>query len=227
MPRGNVSGCQSCRGQCCRAYTVPLTGRDAFVIATGLQLALPEFAHLLPEPEPSATGVKLAPGGHPLSLVLRRATDEPAPHRCVFLVTLDAGYERCGIHATRPYVCRTYPARFRHGSVAIRDDALCPPDAWNVSGLDLPAWRLTMLRQELEWTVYAYVVAAWNEALGASVEPADYFAWLLGVYARLEAMQLALAPGELDETVRRWLDVSGDSPVPAYMARVEAAVRSG
>ncbi len=123
MPRGNVSGCQGCRGQCCRMYTVPLTGHDAFVIARELQLSLEQFAHLLPEPEPTATGVRLAPDAHPASLSLRRATDEAAPHRCVFLVTLDAGFERCGIHPQRPYVCRTYPARFRHGSVAIRDDA--------------------------------------------------------------------------------------------------------
>jgi Fe-S-cluster containining protein len=208
-------------------YTVPITGHDAFVIATSLQLRLDEFAQLLPEPEPTATGVQLAPDGHPASLSLRRAIDEPAPHRCVFLATLDAGYERCGIHASRPYVCRTYPARFRHGSVAIRDDALCPADAWNISGLDLPEWRLTMLRQELEWTVYAYVVAVWNAALDAPAEAADFFAWLLTVYARLDAMRAALEPGAFDDTVRRWLDVSGDSPVPAFMARVEAAVGSG
>ena len=121
----------------------------------------------------------------------------------------------------------TTPARFRHCSVAIRDDALCPPDAWNISGLDLPAWRLTMLRQELEWTVYAYVVSRWNEAVGEPVEAAVYFAWLLEVYARLEEMRASLAPGMFDDTVRRWLDVSGSSPVPAFMARVEAAVGSG
>ena len=227
MPRGDVSGCQSCRGQCCRMYTVPLTGHDAFVIASELQLSLEQFAHLLPEPEPTATGVRLGADAHPASLSLLRATDEPAPHRCVFLVTLDAGFERCGIHPQRPYVCRTYPARFRHGSVAIRDDVLCPPDAWNISGLDLPAWRLTMLRQELEWTVYAYVVSRWNDAVGEPVEPAAYFAWLLDVYARLEAMRAELAAGVFDDTVRRWLDVSGSSPAPAFMERVEAVMSVG
>ena len=208
-------------------YTVPLTGHDAFVIARELRLSLEQFAHLLPEPEPTATGVRLAPDAHPASLSLRRATDEPAPHRCVFLVTLDAGFERCGIHPQRPYVCRTYPARFRHGSVAIRDDALCPPDAWNISGLDLPAWRLTMLRQELEWTVYAYVVSRWNEAVGragrARPPTSPGCSRSTRGWRRCEPR---LRRATFDDTVRRWLDVSGSSPVPAFMAHVEAAVGS-
>ena len=226
MPQGGVSGCQGCRGQCCRMYTVPLTGHDAYVIATELQLSLEQFARLLPEDPPTGTGVLLAPEAQPASLSLIRATDEPAPHRCVFLVTLDAGFERCGIHPQRPSVCRTYPARFRHGSVAIRDDVLCPADAWNVSGLDLPAWRLTMLRQELEWTVYAYVVSRWNATVAEPVADAAYFAWLMDVYGRLEAMRAELAPGVFDDTVRRWLDVSGSSPAPAFMGRVEDVLRA-
>ena len=77
VPRGNVSGCQSCRGQCCRMYTVPLTGHDAFVIATELQLSLEQFAHLLPEPEPTATGVRLAPDAQP-GVALAAARDRRA-----------------------------------------------------------------------------------------------------------------------------------------------------
>jgi len=196
------------------ANRIPLArglGSSAAAAVTGVQIAR----------------VLLGPDVQPASLSLIRATDEPAPHRCVFLVTLDDGFERCGIHPQRPYVCRTYPARFRHGSVAIRDDVLCPPDAWNISGLDLPAWRLTMLRQELEWTVYAYVVSRWNATVTEPVADAAYFAWLLDVYGRLEAMRAELEPDVWDETVRRWLDVSGSSPAPAFMERVVAVMSAG
>ena len=48
----------------------------------------------------------------------------------------------------------------------------------------------------------------------------------MDVYERLEAMRAELAPGLFDDTVRRWLDVSGGSPAPAFMGRVEDVLRA-
>ena len=120
--------------------------------------------------------------------------------------TLADGQGRCGIYPHRPLVCRTYPARLHHGSVDVRDDAMCPPGAWNISGMDLPAWRMSLLRMELEWALYARVVERWNAFVASGPAAAAYAlpvycGYLMNVYARLEAARGE--PAEAEALLRR------------------------
>ena len=228
MPAGDVSGCQSCRGQCCRMYTVPLTGHDAFVIASELRLSLEQFAHLLPEPEPTATGVRLG---------ARRASG----------VALVAARDRRARAAPLrlPRHARRRLRTLRHPSAApVRlphlSRALPPRQRRDPRRRAVPARRLEHQRPRPSR------VAADDAAPGARVDRVRLRRLALERGGRASRSsrpptspgcststrgwrrcEPQLAPGVFDDTVRRWLDVSGDSPVPAFMARVEAAVGSG
>ena len=205
MSGGGVSGCQSCRGACCRAYVVPLCGHDAIRITREQQLPLQSFARLIPEQEHGRAIVRLDRDAVAYTLVLNRRREAGARSACVFLLEL-AGYARCGIYDQRPFVCRTYPAELHNGAVRIRDDVMCPDEAWNVAGLDLPVWREELLRMELEWAIYERVVARFNSttssAAPAAVPPAAFYAWLLEAYARLEPLRTRLGIAGLTAAAR-------------------------
>jgi Fe-S-cluster containining protein len=211
VPRGGVAGCQGCGGRCCHQYVVPVCGYDAYRIAMAELLAIEQFAVALPEEDRTPVGFRLAPGAPTHTLALDRHPEGA----CTFLVTLADGQGRCGIYAHRPLVCQTYPARLHHGAVDVRDDAMCPPGAWNISGMDLPAWRLSLLRMELEWALYARVVERWNAfaAAGSFSLPA-YCGYVMNVYARLEPVRGEFA--DLDAVLRGMGAPAGDGEAPAW-----------
>ncbi len=205
----NFSGCESCNGRCCHHYLVPVTGYDAWFIASELHLSMEQFLILSLEQERAPTGFQLDRTGatYILTLNTQQSTQDQKP--CIFLLTLPYEYSRCSIYSHRPLVCQTFPAMLHHGSVDIREDVVCPKGAWNLATMNLPAWRLNLLRMEMETAIYRLVVRQWNEcveeaSLDISYSPLQYFAYLMNAYSRLETLRHSKSKDEMAVILRTW-----------------------
>jgi Fe-S-cluster containining protein len=203
---------------------VPITGYDAHLIASQQLLKIEQFAVVVPEQQRSPLGFLLDAGAETFVLALDknpRAHGQRKP--CVFLLTLPGGGGRCGIYGIRPLVCQTYPAMLHHGSVAVRDDVICEKGSWNIAAMELPDWRLSLLRGEMENAIYRIVVAHWNQMV--SEKPVsdhgcpDYFVYLMEVYRRIDDVRQAHA-NVMPQIVRQW----GSQAHPA--AGGSAAIRA-
>lgn len=204
-----ASPCEACDARCCRLYVVPLTGEDAWRLAQRAGVPLHRLVACAPQPEPTAAGFLLAPGGPCHELVLAAQACHPrAP--CAFL----GGGGRCEAYAFRPRACRRFPAVRVADGVGARDGIVCPPGAWRPGSMRALSWRVALAREERDAALYAEVVADWNARLLARGEPAGphaYLDHLAATYAFLVRWRAALRPAE--------------RAGPALVARARAALR--
>jgi Fe-S-cluster containining protein len=183
--------CASCHVRCCFAYVVPVTGFDAWRIATELQIGLDQFLVAIPANEQQPTAFRLDLSGRFHAIALDKQEDDgehDGDRACIFWYPLLEGYGRCGVYAVRPNVCRTYPAYLRDGAVHLRQDVVCPPRSWSLASLNLPAWRRNLLLGQLHDEAYASVVGAWNDHVGetgTSYGLAAYYGYLTATYREL------------------------------------------
>src|ERR1700674_3020357 len=189
--------CETCIGDCCRQYFVSLTGHDVWSIATGLQLSPEQFVNVAQEHEATGVGFKLDATKTTFSMVLGKYPGPDGRQQCTFLMNLGDGSGRCGIYALRPAACRVFPAQLRDGGVVFRDEIVCPKGSWDVAALDLPAWRTSLLRSQMEWAIYGSVVRHWNQQAvstprGEMRTPKEYYAYLLDRYERLAELERGL-----------------------------------
>jgi Fe-S-cluster containining protein len=161
---GNVAGCASCKGRCCREYRVTVTVADVRGLAAGTALRPKDFVQLR-ELEENKQGFRLQPGGRPHELMLVRRTPTGA---CVFLMELAPDVARCGIYSHRPQVCRNFPTTLAGAAVAVRGDTKCGPNAWNLATMDLTTYRHDLVRARADWAEHQRFIAAWNAAVEAT-----------------------------------------------------------
>jgi Fe-S-cluster containining protein len=174
---GNLAGCATCKGRCCREYRVHVTAADIRTLAAGTTLHPSDFVRL--HELDNDKGFHLRPHGPAMELLLVRNRWTGA---CVFLLEIAPDRARCGVYAHRPSVCRAYPMTFRGGAVDVRQDAKCGPDTWNLSAMDLPKYRCDLNRSLADWTDHWKTVAEWNTAIDAAGQersPNDLFDFLL------------------------------------------------
>ncbi len=219
MPGGRFAGCANCNGRCCYDYLVPITGYDAYVIASRSLLSMEQFVVVLPEETATPLGFVLDGSEQTYSLVLDKQRRSRAKRKpCVFLLTLPNGQGRCGIYSFRPLVCQTYPAMLHRGGVTVRDDVMCTKGSWNIAAMDLPEWRLSLLRGEMETAIYRTVVTHWNEGVRHGKvdkrhSPFEYFGYVMNAYSRIEAVRHTHAK-MMPDVVRQW--GSSVSPRPDW-----------
>lgn len=197
MSPPSAGPCATC-GVCCRSYAVPLCGYDIWLISTGQHLSPEQFVVLCRQEEPGRDGFLLEAGGTVGFLVLDKQGPFRPDARCVFLLHLADGTDRCGIYAHRPVICQGYPMSIWSGLVYQREDALCPPGGWAKDEPRRPAWRAAFGRIYMHFDIYHEVVARWNARVRATPDTrfalSEYYAYLLNVYDRLA--RLAAATGE-------------------------------
>jgi Fe-S-cluster containining protein len=231
--------CATC-GRCCRSYVVPVCGHDIWQICRAQRLSPASFLVAAPQPKPDPEGFRLERDGPTFYVVLDKRGRFTIKQRCVFLVTLAGGHERCGIYEHRPMVCRTYPMNLMASVVSPRPDLLCPPDSWPDEVIRRPTWRANLIRQRMRFDVYSVVVARWNARVAAA--PPDYVfplpeyaSYLLNVYDRLAALDEQLGAARLAEVEATWrrLALPADAPgqaadddaPPAWLDYVARALR--
>ncbi|MGK4908381.1 YkgJ family cysteine cluster protein [Streptomyces albus] len=153
----NLAGCASCKGRCCREYTVNVTVADIRKLATGMALHPREFVALK---EKDDGDFRLRPGGPKFDLRLKH---RPVTEGCVFLMEIAPGHARCGAYAHRPRVCANFPAALIGNTVTIRSDTLCGgSDSWNLTAMDLPALRANIMRNKAAWREHLRIAEQWN-----------------------------------------------------------------
>ncbi len=213
-----ANACSTCSARCCYEYTVTVTGWDVWRIAE-LNIAPQQFLVYFPTREDNNSGFRLAAGEERYDLALDKTADDNQPNACVFLMTLPGGSGRCGIHASRPQVCRTYPAALNGEVVCLRDDAICPSGAWKLAHMDVVKWRNELTDFVMHRDLYEAVVAIWNqrvEVAGREHGIDEYFDYLLNTYALL-APALARLDDETDsEVLADWCklrDQGAENPI--------------
>jgi len=154
---GNLAGCATCAGRCCREYRVEVMVRDVRILAEGTALHPREFLWLRDSGGPN--GFQLLPGGNGVELHLRRHAPSGA---CVFLMEMAPGVARCGVYTHRPLVCRNFPAALERGSVGLRTNVKCGPDSWNLATMDLCAYRRDLSLAQAAQAEHHQLVKAWN-----------------------------------------------------------------
>jgi Fe-S-cluster containining protein len=211
-------GCTTCRGECCRRYLVHLSGRDAVTIARGRSLAFDAFIDLVSEEGPASLGFALDDSGDTYGLCLRRRPDGA----CSFLVALSDGVERCGIYPDRPLACAIFPLGLIDGSVDIRADVICEPSGLNITTVDVPAGRALLTRASFEWSVYAHVVGAWNEArarVPGRLDESVYFEYVGSAYDAIDALLEARQPEKAGTAIGHALEQALDVVLAPIAAR--------
>jgi Fe-S-cluster containining protein len=190
-PRSS-SPCTGCHAGCCRAYAVPLTGRDIFRIVTERKIPFWKFACRWADPE-GAMARGIAPHFFfdddprtPFTIGMLQNESQlfPGTRKCCFLEegppTPEAprGSGRCAIYDDRPVACRVFPSRFDEaGELAVhavptpsgerRHEAyaLCPRP-WKVSDL-IREEALQSLREcASEMELFHAVANRWNDSPG-------------------------------------------------------------
>src|SRR5687768_15148998 len=194
---GSQNPCATC-GACCRSYIVPVYGHDLWQLSRRQRLSPEQFAVVVPEKGPRPEAFRLQADGpfHSLALDKKGRFDINRP--CVFLMELPGGNARCGVYAERPVVCQSYPMSLWSGVVALRRDVLCPTDSWPLEQVLRPHWNEKLRRLVFELDIYGEIVARWNARVAALPQVRfvlpEYFAYVLNVYDRLDALA-----GELGE----------------------------
>jgi len=117
--------------------------------------------------------------------------------RCLFASDLPDGMVRCGIYPIRPIACQAYPLIFAGEELAIKSGAFCPDGTWNNGQLDLLHQRQELECHDMEFSIYAFLIAMWNrEVMQCPIlEKVDFrlfFNYLFDVYRRLELVRVAI-----------------------------------
>ena len=166
----SASPCATCAtARCCTVFDPELTGPDVARLVAHLGLPPAHFAELAPVRADAIglDGVRLG-GLETRELRLRRTllgTGEGGLRRCVFLMHLGPGLNRCGVHAVRPAVCRLYPSdATRFGVVVGTPSDVCPPDAWVPERVDLRPLRVAHAEAAEERARWRVFLAAWDAA---------------------------------------------------------------
>jgi Fe-S-cluster containining protein len=181
-------------GICCRAYLVPVCGRDVWEISRRQHLDPESFVVAVPQPKQMFSTFKLDEAGFAYSLALDKKRQFEPNSACIFLVELGGGHSRCGIYSHRPVVCHAYPMEMFRDVVFKRRDSRCPPNAWPDGEPRRPSWRVKVQRNHLHFDIYSEVATRWNERVarsprGTAFTFTAYLNYPLNVYERLAVLE--------------------------------------
>lgn len=170
---------------CCTRGGPALTGADLVRIATDLAVEPWRFLVARPAAPDDPAGIALDDSGRRHRLELAAT-----PGGCVFLIRTNGGAGRCGLGASAPAACRSFPADLEADRPAVVADLACTCRTWTAADLDeeeigpalraaladRAAWRRTVAR----WNGYAVRRPA--EA-GLAIE--DFLRYVLDVQSAL------------------------------------------
>ena len=184
-----MSPCSSCHAGCCRSLAVPVTGADILRIEQEVSLPFEQIACRWADPDGTIARSQ-APHLYfaddlaiPYVLCLQHEASvfHPGTTKCRFLVESrpsreqPLGQARCGMYASRPSACRTFPAKFNTtGELVVLHDlpscgprdnhpayALCPRP-WNAADVDPLRLPQDLAVAKFEMDFFHTVARAWN-----------------------------------------------------------------
>jgi Fe-S-cluster containining protein len=186
------SPCAGCHAGCCRAYAVPLTGRDIFRIVTEKKVPFWKFVCRWADPS-GRIAQDIAPHfcfdddrqtPYVIALLQTESRNFPGTRKCVFLNETEPaggaprGTGRCAIYENRPVACRVFPARLDEaGDLAVHAVPepsgepghaayqLCPRP-WSVADLDADEALKNLHECAREMDLFHAVARRWNDGPG-------------------------------------------------------------
>lgn len=200
----DTSPCTACsHARCCFDYRVAVTPLDVARLVQGTGRSPLEFAFLLPRD--GTDGIEMGPDGETFELCLGKAA-LPSGNGCVFLDGA-VGSFRCGVHAHRPMLCRSFPLRpTADGQFAAVGDP-CPTGAWRAEHVDQAGAAALHQRWEAERKQSVEFIERWNRI--ARCAPAGkrrslrmFFYWVVTVFESTPP-KLYLLDAALAEALRR------------------------
>lgn len=188
-----MSMCDTCHAGCCRSYAVPVSGADIVRISTELNLSFWDFVCRWEDPEGNIAQ-KYAPHFHfedepdtPFVICLIRNASQlwQGTGKCMFLEETPAteehplGIARCGIYASRPAACRTFPTKLNPSSeLAIIHEvpergrlstdpiySLCP-QPWEKEDFDTVQTLQDLIVAKYEMRFFHSIANVWNRNPG-------------------------------------------------------------
>lgn len=155
-----MSICSDCIGKCCSRFCIFVTSFDVIRIKEKIKTDPSRF--LTPYP---AEGL-MEPASYPAFKLngkdfLLGLDTKLGKRNCIFLMDIH-GVNRCGIHAFRPLVCRTYPFKSNEeAELETVEELLCPMQWWP-EGAEKEEYKadIEQFREELEG--YRKIVGKWN-----------------------------------------------------------------
>ena len=219
--------CLNCPGHCCSRNLINVCGHDVWVIARTLNVHPSDFVGLAELDEEGPYNFRMDDSESAYCLVLNMKEVSGDNRRCIFALELPNNVVRCGIYSLRPIACRAYPLAFADEEVIIKPWAFCGNGAWDTSQFDQSYWSKELGRHDMEFSIYAYVVAAWNSIVKKQLllERPDFqlfFSFLLDFYQRLESGRSTITEEEWPSIWQQWRQSTSQKCNPLFLKTGEA-----
>jgi Fe-S-cluster containining protein len=203
--------CLSCHGPCCLEHVVPVSGYDLWRLARNLGVPWASVVELDFDKMPLNDGFRLDRGPKHYYFTLKRRESGA----CQFLVEIDGGYRRCGVHALRPGPCRRYPLVPSGDGVELGNHAVCPEPQAAMYRAALGELRHLVDEPEAERALYHRVLERWD--LLARFVPVEtpltfdqFYDWIARVYEAIEPLR----EGARESWQPRAEALAGEFPLP-------------
>jgi Fe-S-cluster containining protein len=174
-----TDACRGCVTACCMEHEVEVNGFDLLRLLRGLGLPWDAVARIEGQASPMFFGFRLDSGPTHFHFFLRRRPSGA----CQFLLELDGGHRRCGVHALRPGACRIYPLLASEGGSIVGSHVLCPPERRAMYEAARPSLQSLVDDDKAAQSRWALAIEAWDQTARtvpreSPLSPADLLAWL-------------------------------------------------
>lgn len=208
MEAAKQNPCLGCPGYCCSDNVINVCGFDVWSIATNLHVKPTDFVAFAGFNEESPYNFNLDSSGNSYCLALYMKELQDGSRRCVFTLDIPGHQVRCGIYPLRPIGCRAYPIAFFGEEVMVKPWALCPEGSWEHNQVDAAFWQKELGRHDMEFSIYAFVIAAWNAA-AQQREPDELdfhpcLDFLMNVYERLDSLRREIPAESWTDIYSEW-----------------------
>jgi len=211
IPRETIkeNPCLGCPGYCCWQNLVNVCGYDVWLIARELHIKPTDFLAFAEFNTESPYNFRLDSSDRAYCVVLYMKELPDGTRRCIFSLDLPNHQVRCSIYPFRPIGCQAYPFAFAGEEVAVKPWALCPEETWDLSQLDLAYWQEELGRHDMEFSIHAFVIQAWNREImkQPKLEKLNFrpfLNFLIDVYSRLDTVRAVLPKEAWSDIWKQW-----------------------
>lgn len=211
-----------CPGYCCIDNVVNLCGYDVWLIATRLGLNPVDFVAFAELNEESPYNIRVDSSDKAYCLALHMKELSGGKRSCIFALNLPRSQTRCGIYTLRPIGCRAYPLALMDKEVMVKPWALCPKGSWEHNPVDKEFWQKELARHDMEFSIYAFMLAAWNIAAQQRspgvLDFHPFLTYLMDTYSRLDALRAEIAAESWPHIHMQWRQYSSEGFNPLFVS---------
>ena len=224
--------CLGCPGHCCWQNLINVCGYDVWLIARELHIKPTDFLAFAELSQESSYNFKLDSSDKAYCLALYMKELPDGSRRCIFALDLPNHQIRCGIYPFRPIGCQAYPFAFAGNKVAVKPWALCPEETWDLTQLDLASWQEELGRHDMEFSIHAFAVGAWNKEMmkQPKLEKLNFrpfLNFLIDVYSRLEVVRAMVPTAARSDVWEQWRQFTAKGLNPLLLEMDEKVSNTG